>query len=128
MAYTKFYERLSQIRMTAAALYDRGRALGHGHAELADDLKPLMDVLVKERETAAAEDFAGVVTAIKMLENEAQKIELDARMLTEKARDTRHHAESLKQDLRVALARRGVTEWIEGSFSATIVDGNVTVR
>lgn len=128
MSSLKFYDRLCQIRLTAAVLYDRGRALGHGHEELADDIRPLMQTLQKERAEAADSDLAGVVMAIRSLESEAQKHELDVKFLTEKAASAREHVALLKQELHGTLTRRGITERIEGDFSVTLVDGNITVR
>lgn len=123
-----FYEAILTLRQMSSVLYDRGRKQGRTHEELASDLAPLMTQLYEMSHTAVKNDLSSVLVAIKQLESEAFKHEMDAQFLMKKAEDTKVHALNLKNLIKEDLKKNNLDHKKDGDFWITLIDDELTIR
>lgn len=122
------YNDLQTIRLTAAVLYDRGKALERSEEDLAEDIKPLHERKRHLINHAIAHDLGGVICAIKQLHADSQGHLETAQFLKEKSENAKAHAAELLEAIKDQLHKKNSTEILHGDFSATLVDGKVTIR
>lgn len=122
------YQDLQTIRLTASVLYDRGRALDRSHEQLAEDIAPLKhrrSTLVKH---AIEHDLGGVICAIRQLQADSKAHLEAAQFLKEKSEDANQHARELLDAIKKEMQEKDVSVAMQGDFSVTLVNGEITVR
>lgn len=122
------FRRISALRITAAVLYDRGVAAGHGHVQLMQDTQPLRDELQREITVAATEDLAGMIAAARFLETEAEGHEKDARYLLEKRDNALDTAKRIRSAITARMHMENKISVMDGDYSATLIEGELTLR
>lgn len=123
-----FYQKLCQYRLTASVLYDKGKKNGLKEEELFESIKPLIDTLNGLIDRSVKDNLAGVIVAIKLLENEVEKHKKDAQFLLSKAHDTDQSIIRLKNSIKTFLKENHLTDKMDGDFWVTLVEEEVTVR
>lgn len=128
----QFSEKLRSLRLGAAILYDRGKAAGQSELELAEDMKPLMQVLVKTIDDATHHDFAGVCEAILGLRSEIEMHYADMVRLKRKGDDAQVHIDSLERAIKAHLKKHELDTKMDRGYSVTLtmLDGKeeLTIR
>lgn len=117
---TRLYFEIQKLRVTAAALYDLGKAQNLPMEKIQESILPVVESLAMALKTAAREDIGGVVVAIRMLESQADAHRKDASFLIDKAQETMAHAQSLKAALTARMKSMGEESVTDGDFSAVL--------
>jgi hypothetical protein len=116
-----FREKITSLRLSAQLVYDSGMSKGLSPAEVYDAIRPITETMEEFIRQAVKADLAGVVFAVKSLQNEANAHNQDAKYLIEKEMNTRNHIDKIEQEIRAELDRLGVHTLTDGDFSVVSV-------
>lgn len=115
-----FHERLTQLRTSAAIIYDRGIAKGLQPQEMTQSIEPLQKSLSQALEESVKEDLAGVLFSIRALEHQVEAFKKDAEFLLKKAADAQHHVDQMRRVVIADLKARKVASRVDQGFSVTL--------
>lgn len=122
------YERLCNLRLRAAVLYDMGTAAGIESKSLQADIEKTREFVKEHIQASCLYDLGEVVHAIKSFEDEA---DLDMRRIErhkEKAKESLEHAKNIKEILKEFLLSQEEPAHIIGNCMATVVNGELHIR
>lgn len=123
-----FYHKLCQYRLTASVFYDKGKKSGLSPEELSESIQPIIEALNDLIYKSVRDNLAGVILAIKLLENEVENHKKDSQMLLNKAQDTEQHVVKLKKSIQSCLVEDKITERLAGDYWVTLTGEDITVR
>lgn len=113
-------EKIIGLRVAAAAIYDRAKALGHSQEQANKDIEPIRADLKRLIEAAVESDLAGCILTVNRLRAQAKAHQQDMEFLMQKAVDAQDHANRICKAIIDDMKARGMTARHHRDFSAVL--------
>ena len=121
----RLIDKINHLRLSAAFLFDLGKAKNQTSNEIANNIQPLSEKLIHEINKSSLKER---VLAVKALEHQIEGYQLDKQYITEKILDCSAHVENIKNSLINELQDSGKISMIDDGFTLTLIDGNLNIR